>query len=59
MTIKQSDIFNDVKIFTSDVYKDHRGLFTESFNEIIQKELTSQMGYKLDWNDFCNSMYIK
>ena len=24
----------------------------------VCKELTSQMGYRLDWNDFCNSMYI-
>jgi hypothetical protein len=25
----------------------------------VCKELTSQLGYRLDWNDFCNSMYIK
>jgi FkbM family methyltransferase len=24
----------------------------------ICKELTASMGYRLDWNDFCNSMYI-
>jgi hypothetical protein len=24
----------------------------------ICKELTAPMGYRLDWNDHCNSMYI-
>jgi dTDP-4-dehydrorhamnose 3,5-epimerase len=39
MQITQSDIFPEVKIFIPNVYKDHRGFFTETFNSKIQDEL--------------------
>lgn len=39
MKITQSDIFPEVKCFTPNVYSDHRGFFTETFNSIIDKEL--------------------
>ena len=34
------DIVDEVKIFKPEVYFDHRGFFTESFNNIIEEELT-------------------
>jgi len=40
MKITTSNKFDKVKIFTSDVYKDKRGFFTEAFNPEIKKELT-------------------
>ena len=39
MQITQSNTFPEVKIFTPNVYKDHRGFFTETFNSKIQDEL--------------------
>ena len=39
MKITTSNKFNQVKIFTSKVYKDERGFFTEAFNSQITKEL--------------------
>ena len=39
MIITQSPLFPDVKIFTPNVYKDHRGFFTETFNNKVQEEL--------------------
>lgn len=39
MIINQSNIFPEVKTFIPNVYKDHRGFFTETFNDKINKEL--------------------
>ena len=39
MQITQSNVFPEVKIFIPNVYKDHRGFFTETFNSKIQDEL--------------------
>lgn len=39
MTITQSNIFPEVKLFTPNVYKDDRGFFTETFNNKIENEL--------------------
>jgi len=38
MDIKRT-FFDEVKIFKPEVYFDHRGFFTESFNNIIEEEL--------------------
>ena len=38
MDIKRT-FFDEVKIFKPEVYFDHRGFFTESFNNIIEDEL--------------------
>lgn len=39
MKITKSNIFKEVKIFTSNVYVDDRGFFTETFNSVIKNEL--------------------
>lgn len=39
MTIKNSDIFPNVKFFIPSVYRDFRGFFLESFNKDIQEKL--------------------
>jgi FkbM family methyltransferase len=42
-----------------DVLPTHLFIEHEHIGLELCKELTSQMGYRLDWNDFCNSMYIR
>lgn len=39
MNIYHSSIFPEVRTFIPNVYKDHRGFFTETFNSKIQDEL--------------------
>ena len=39
MNVIQSQIFNEVKIFESILYKDNRGYFSEIYNPFIQKQL--------------------
>jgi dTDP-4-dehydrorhamnose 3,5-epimerase len=39
MQVIQSNTFTEVKTFTPNVYKDHRGFFVETFNIKIQDEL--------------------
>jgi hypothetical protein len=42
-----------------DVLPTHLFIEHEHIGLDVCKELTSQLGYRLDWNDYCNSMYIK
>jgi len=55
MTITQSNIFPEVKLFTPNVYKDHRGFFTETFNTKINDELG--VTFYQD-NHHCSKKYV-